>query len=557
MNLPTPAVVSERNARAIPRWALLLLCAAYVLPGLFGRDPWRNADLSAFGFMASIAQGHAPWHDPAIAGIAAEGGLLPYWLGALFIKLLPFLDAPLAARLPFGLALAAVLALVWYSTLHLARTEAAQPVAFAFGGEAQAVDYARALADGALLALIASLGLLRLGHETTPEILQLLGVALFVYALAATPFRHWQARVALLLSLPMLASSGAPAVALALGVAGLWQSRQSNYTQAQALMPWLLAAMALAALAAWPLHGWAWRVHMDARSPLDWLSLVGWFCWPAWPLAAWSLWRWRGHLQRRHIAVPLLVSLVPLLCSLLMDANDRALMLALPPLAVLASFALPTFQRSASAAIDWFSVFFFSAGALFLWAYYCALQLGWPAKLLSNVRRLAQGYQPEFGLLSFVLALMGSLAWIWLVRWRTARHRDALWKSLVLPAGGVALAWLLAMTLGLHPLNYARSNKPLVERVAVHLPADVDCIAAPGLPLHVLAALEFQGGWRVDGRSPLTQSHCSHALVNLEEGLQARAPWSVTALLRRPTDRVGGYALLQRRQDSTQLALRP
>ena len=45
-----------------------------------------------------------------------------------------------------------------------------QPVAFAFGGEASPLDYARAIADAALLALIASLGLLQLGHETTPEL---------------------------------------------------------------------------------------------------------------------------------------------------------------------------------------------------------------------------------------------------------------------------------------------------------------------------------------------------------------------------------------------------
>ena len=175
MNLPTPAVVAERGAQRLPRLALLLLCAAYVLPGLFGRDPWRNADLSAFGFMASIAQGHSPWWQPAIAGIPAEGGPLPYWIGALAIKLMPFADAALAARLPYVLILALVLVLVWYSSFHLARTDAAQPVAFAFGGEAQSVDYARALADGALLALMASLGLLQLGHETTPELLQLLG----------------------------------------------------------------------------------------------------------------------------------------------------------------------------------------------------------------------------------------------------------------------------------------------------------------------------------------------------------------------------------------------
>ncbi|MDP1153912.1 hypothetical protein, partial [Klebsiella pneumoniae] len=78
---------------------------------------------------------------------------------------------------PYALVLVGVLIAVWYACFHLARTEAAQPVAFAFGGEAQAVDYARALADGALLALMASLGLLRLGHETTPELVQLLAVS--------------------------------------------------------------------------------------------------------------------------------------------------------------------------------------------------------------------------------------------------------------------------------------------------------------------------------------------------------------------------------------------
>ncbi|RZI56443.1 MAG: hypothetical protein EOP37_24295 [Rubrivivax sp.] len=547
MNLPTPAVVAERSTHPIPRWALLLLCAAYVLPGLFGRDPWRNADLTAFGFIASIAQGHAPWLQPAIAGLPADGGLLPYWVGALGVKLLPFLDPAVAARIPFGLMLAAVLALAWYSCLHLARTEAAQPVAFAFGGEAHAVDYARAMADGCLLALIASLGLLRLGHEITPEILQLLGITLFVYSLSALPFRVWKARAAMLMALPVLATSGAPVVALALAVGALWLCFRSTYEDARKFLPWILGAMALAALIAWPMHGWAWRLKAGERSVLDWLRLLGWFCWPAWPLAAWSLWRWRTHLMRRHLSVPLLASLVPLLTSLLMGADDRAMLLALPPLAVLASFALPTFQRSASALLDWFSVFFFTLGAIFLWLYYMAMQIGWPAKLMANVRKLAQGYEPEFSLLTFVVAVLGTLAWLWLVRWRTARHRHALWKSLALPAGGVALAWLLAMTLGLHTLNYARSNKPLIERIAAHLPANVDCIAAPGVPTHALAAFEFQGHWKVDATQGLDATTCPVAItVQAESTPMPPSGWRVLGVVRRPTDRSGTYLVMQK-----------
>jgi len=167
----------------------MLLCAAYLLPGQFGREPWKNADITAFGYMSSLAEGRSPWTAPALAGLPGDGALLPYWLGAVSIKALPFVDPANAARVPFALLLAATLALIWYSTLHLARTEAAQPVAFAFGGEASPVDYARALADGAVLATIASLGLLQLGHETTPELVQLSGVALFMWVLAAAPTR--------------------------------------------------------------------------------------------------------------------------------------------------------------------------------------------------------------------------------------------------------------------------------------------------------------------------------------------------------------------------------
>ena len=550
MNLPTPAIVAERGAKTLPRLALLLFCAAYVLPGLFGRDPWRNADLSAFGFMASIAQGHAPWWQPAIAGIPADGGPLPYWIGALAIKLLPFADAAFAARLPYTVILALVLVLVWYSCFHLARTDAAQPVAFAFGGEALEVDYARALADGSLLALIASLGLLQLGHETTPELLQLLAAALYLYGLAAAPFRAVKARWALLASLPILAASGAPAVAIAFSLLGAWLCRRSSYADVRALTVWLLASGVLASLSAWGFNAWAWRVTvaLDTDLPRQFFTLLGWFCWPAWPLALWTLFRWRAHWRRRHILLPLIAAAVPLATSVLMDGSDRALLLALPAMAVLAAFALPTLRRGFAAAMDWFSVFFFSACGLFFWVYYASMQLGWPAQPLANLQRLALGFEPRFDAIALVLALLASLAWLGLVRWRTASHRHALWKSLVLPAGGVALSWLLTMTLLLPPLDYARSNRPLIERLQAQLPqspAEVDCIAAPGMALSTLAALEFQGHWRVEAATPLANSRCSYAL----QGGLATIPagWEPIANVQRPTDRQLSFVVLRRR----------
>lgn len=531
----------------LPRLALLLFCAAYVLPGLFGRDPWRNADLSAFGYMWSLARGGDPFL-PTIAGLPADGALLPYWLGAASIGLFgPLLEPALAARLPFGLLLVGVLVFTWYSCYHLARTEAAQPLPFAFGGEANPVDYARAIADGALLALMATLGLLQLGHETTPELVQLFGAALFLYAMAASPWRALQARAAVLIALPVLAASGAPSIGLGFALAGIVVSLRSGYAQARGFAVWITAAAALAALLAGALGAWAWQLEMPA-GPGAVLKLVGWFAWPAWALAGWTLWRWRAHLLHRHIAVPATLLGVALVACIGMRASDRALMLALPALAVLASFALPTLKRSVTAAIDWFSVAFFSLGAITIWVIYASLQLGVPAKPAANIARLAPGYPGGFSTLALVVALAATLAWLLLVRWRTGRHQPALWKSLVLPAGGLTLCWLLLMTLLLPVLDYARSVRPLVERVARHVPPEA-CISAVGLPTAQLAALEYHGGWRVQAQGA-PSSDCGFLLAGARAGQSdealTRPGWTLLARERRPTERDEQTAVYRR-----------
>ena len=543
MNSPKPALVTQRGARRLPRLALWLLCAAYVLPGLVGRDPWRSADVNAFGLMVAMAEGRTAWWAPTLGGVPADTALVSHWLGAVFIAAgRGWLDPALAARLPFAVLLALTLALVWYSTYQLARTEAAQPVAFAFGGEAEPVAYARAMADGGLLALMATLGLLQLGHETTPELVQLFAVTLYLYGLSAAPFRTWRARIAVGIALPLLAASGAPSMALAAGLGGSLVCSLSRQAPVRAFSIWVLAATMLAALCAWGLDGWHMRSVSLRVSDLptiarQWL----WFMWPAWPLALWTLWRWRLHLLYRHLSVPLMVLLVALVSNLVMGGSDRALMLGLPALAVLAAFALPTLRRSASAAVDWFSMFFFTLSALTIWVIYVAMQTGVPAKPAANVARLAPGFEAQFSWLALAFAVAGSLAWLAVVRWRTGRHQEALWKSLVLPAGGVALCWLLLMTLWLPLLDYARSARPFVTRLAVHVPRDA-CIAAPGIAPATVAALEYFGGWRVDARVGSVGSVTSDCAYLLRVTRAKPAPppppgWEPMAEVRRPTER--------------------
>jgi hypothetical protein len=540
LNSPTPALVTQRAAQRLPRLALLLFCAAYLLPGLFGRDPWKAADMTAFGYMVDIAQGSTSWWSPTVAGIPSDSALLPYWLGAAFIKLLGgLLGPPLAARIPFTLLLGVTLLLTWYSTYHFARTEAAQPVPFAFGGEASPIDYARAVADGALLALIASLGLLQLGHETTPELAQLASVSLFLYALAACPFRGWQSKAAVMVALPALAASGAPMIGALVAVTGGIVCGRSSYEPARRFTLWIAAGGALGLVVATLLGAWAWRLdgYVEASDFVSLGKLFVWFMWPGWLLAFWTLWRWRAQWLNRHITAPLGCVLVSVGACLAMGGSDRALMLGLPPLAVLAAFALPTLHRGTSAAMDWFSVFFFSVWALAIWVVYASVYTGVPAKPAANVARLAPGFIPNFSLLALLIAIAATLAWLWLVKWRTGRNRHPLWKSLVLPASGVALCWSLLMTLGLPLFDYVRSYRPLVTRIARNVPSDV-CIAAPGLSRAQLVALEYFGGYRVDATQMPDRTLCEFLVVMETLRRQAPAPqgWQLVTRELRPSD---------------------
>lgn len=568
MNPTSPAIVAQGAVQRLPRIALFLFCVAYVLPGLLGRGPWKTADISAFGYMAELARGGTAWLSPKLMGLSPEvDALLPYWIGAWAIKIAPtWLTADFAARIPFGLLLTLSLMATWYGIYYLARNPEAQPVAFAFGGEARPADYARAMADGGLLAFIACLGLAQLSHETTPALAQLCFAALFLYALAALPYRTLAPAVAGVLGLTGLALSGAPSMAALFGGGGaLIQllDRSNEQVAARRTTIWsgaiALLTLLVALLAAW-LDLWRWRIELPQANWTTWRNLgrlLLWFTWPAWPLALWTLWRWRHQLIRaampsRHLALPLWFSAVAIGATLTTGSADRSLLLALPALAALAAFALPTLRRSVASLIDWFTLLFFSGCAVTIWVVWIALQTGVPSQPAANVARLAPGFEHSFSFLAFLIALCATFAWGWLVKWRVGRHRAAIWKSLVLPAGGAALCWLLLMTLWLPLLDYARSYAPLVRRTLVIFQHPPRCVEVYGLSRSQIAAFQFHGQLAL--RTPDSDSRCPWLIVDKDArpslpGAVDLNQWSLHSTMRHPADKYEDVLIYRRRAD--------
>jgi hypothetical protein len=512
VNQPSPAIVAQGAVRRLPRLALLLLCLAYVVPGLLGREPWRNADMATFGYMLEMARGATSWLDPRLLGLRPEAdGLLPYWIGAWFIQTGPGWITPvLLARLPFALMLALTLAATWYAVYELALHPRAQPVAFAFGGEANPIDYARAIGDGGLLALIACLGLAQLSHEVTTHLAQLCFAALTFYAAASIGQRMLMPALGLVFGFTGLVLSAAPSLAVLFGagaaVLHILAAEPGPAARRRALRAAGMLALLtlLAAALASALDLWRWRLLLpqDAGSK-DWRSLARlllWFTWPAWPLVFWTLWRWRRQIGMLpvslHLALPLWFSAVTITAALTTKPADRALMLSLPALATLAAFALPTLRRSVAALIDWFTLLFFTGCGIVIWVIWIAMQTGLPRQPAANVFKQAPDFQAAFDPTIFVIALAASLVWAWLVQWRVGRHQAAIWKSLVLPAGGAALCWLLLMTLWMPLLDFVRSYRLVTDRVTA-LVGPKACLQTMDLDRDQIAALQFHGGFRL------------------------------------------------------------
>lgn len=574
MTQPTPAIVPQSAVRRLPRLALWLFCAAYVLPGLFGREPWKGNEFTAFGHMLALAEGTSDWFHPSVWGqTPAFDALLPYWLGAWAIQLAPSgVSAGFAVRVPFALLLGLTLAAVWHGVYYLALSPQAQPVPFAFGGEAKPKDYARTIADGGVLALIACLGLTLLSHEASPILTQLAFVSLAFYGVAALPYHPRYSLSALIIGLLGLGLSGAPSFALLMAVgSGLLclldkQSTSSQTGRKHALLL-LLMGLAVGGLAT-ALDAWRWRLlplHQDWETWRGLLRLLAWFTWPAWPLAIWTLWRWRRQWASlswsRHLVLPLWFLLLTVGTALLTSSSSQTLLLALPAFATLAAFALPTLRRSVAALIDWFTLLFFSTCALLIWVIWIAMQTGWPAKTAANVVRLAPGFEPSFGWIAFVVALVATISWAWLVVWRTAKHRHALWKSLVLPAGGAALCWLLLLTLWLPLLDFARSYKPWVQQIqGVMNKQDAGalrntCLLSYGLDVAQMTAFRYHGGFDVkalDLTSKEQHRQCPWLLVDNDlrpelGQLTQLNEWTRVRTIRRPSDNNEDVTLYHRR----------
>lgn len=486
--------------RELPRWLLLAICVIYGLSGLFSRDPWKNEDAAGFGAMWTLATGNAQdWLMPNIVGRpVVQAGPLVFWIGGAFIRLFgQWLGPADASRLATALFFFVTCACIWYGAYLLGRRAEVQPFEFVFGGQPNTRDYGRTLADGALLIFLACVGLAQRGHETTPLVGALCFVAVAIYGLIRALDKPLYGSVLYGIGIGCLSLAGGPILPLTITIAVLITA---HATRALPLRPLLTVALPISVVLG---LSWPALAYLLASNPNDAVTFVrDWarfdrhqyagptghslgfiarnlplFAWPVWPLAAWAWKSWGGMRTAPHIALPLAV-LAPQIVLLLMQPQpgDDAFLLLIPPMAVMATFALPTLKRAAISAIDWFALLAFTILGSTVWLLWIAKMTGFPPQLARNVYRIVPGYRPEFSWTALACALLVTAAWVLIVVWRTSRAPKAIWRAVVISAAGTTLMWVLMMTLWLPTINYAKTYRDVAQSAALALPQTYTCV---------------------------------------------------------------------------------
>ncbi len=509
-----PFFVTAAEARKQPRWLLLAMCLVFVIPGFVARDPWRNDDAASFGVISTMLRGAtSDWLRPNIFGIPVyDEGPMFFWMAGLWAKALPFLETHFAVRLFSALLLGFALVAVWYATYTLARRPEAQP-ADPFRLSANPVDFARAVADISVLVTMSCFGLVVRAHETTSEVLQLSLMALFLlgggYAMANP--RRGGVLVGLALGLTTLTEG--PVIGLAMLTTAVLLPLTIQPFRLVA-RPFLTVALAIGLVVSlsWPLLLWingkAGQHHLllwvlgsapSLRNPIELFSSLGWtlkatpwYLWPLWPIALWTVIRWRGALTQPVIFLPILLATITEIFFLFSGSgNESNLMVLVPPLAVLAAIGLPTLSRAVVNLLDWLAVMIFTTFGFIIWAYYLALATGYPAAMARSAARYAAGYDLHISWLNAGFAFAATTGWLGLVFWRVSGQRKPIWRTITLSGAGLALIWFLIMSLWLPVFNHRKTYRDVGNQLMQVLPTDHGCVQAVGLSLSQRAILGY------------------------------------------------------------------
>ena len=485
------------------------LLVAFLLPGIFGHDPWKQDEGYTFGIVVEILQG-GHWIVPTLAGEPfMEKPPLFYLTAAatarLFSGWLPLHD---------GARLAALL----YVSIGLLFTGLAGRRTFGKG-------------HGTLAALLAagSVGFLPHAHEMISDTALFAGFAIAIYGFTLALQRPLLAGAVIgtgvgigFMSKGLVepAMLGLAAVALPC-VSSQW--RQRAYAKA---LGWA-ALFALPWLVVWPwllyrenpgaFYTWFWVnnfgryfgfAHLGADTePWYYTKALPWFTLPAGPLALWSLWRVRDSSSEQRRALALFGTIAAAMCIILGTAATARALYAIPlliPLAILGSErvvhvpALVGRMASRTAVVMGVLI---AAGASALWLY------GTINAHAPNIDFIAARLPTSYDFPVIAPLVLGAAAVV-AISVAILRHAESTWVHRW--TVGLVLMWGIPATLLLPWIDSARSFREPFKDMSAWLQG-ADCVIGLDIGENQRGMLHYITGVRPFA-STLRDDVCDFAL---------------------------------------------
>ena len=514
----------------LPLAVIVLLCAAYLIVGNVGHDPWKADDAVHLGIAYDLHTGD-DWL-PRIAGEVWMGVIPAYhWVAAatawLTQWLLPFHDGARLATALFG-------ALFLF---FLARSAA---VLY----EANSGLVAPVLAIG-------TLGLLVPIHDAQPAVAVLAASAFAYYGLA----RLQQTPI----SAALIAGLGYGCAFLAGGLAGVSPLLPLLLLPLLQKSPLVLGVTLLSAVtlaAIWPallavthpelLRVW-WNEELAAATlssktfSRDHLELLAWFAWPTLPLGAWAVWASRRQWREWHIALPLLGTVVALIWFFYHEARPLAALPLLTPLTLLASGGAHKLRRGAANAFNWFGMMTFTLVIGLIWLGGIAMWIGLPTQIARNFAKLEPGFDMQFSVGALALALAFSTAWIAAL---TKLPRSP-WNAAIRWGTGIVAMWGVLVALWFPWIDYGKTYRGVATALRHALPRNSGCVSGRDIGPAQRAVIDYFAGIRTQAE---TKTASCRWLLVLGSAHQEPAPagWRKTWEGNRPGDKSERLRLYRR-----------
>ena len=546
---PAHLLRSEKIAAHItehPVTLAVVLCMAWILPGLVGHDPWKPDEAHTFGIVYQLLK-DGDWVVPMLAGEPYLDKppllyLTAALTGTLFSPILPLHDG---ARLATGVYMALTFLFIALSAKEL---------------------YGSSKSWVAALMLLGCGGLLLRGHQLIADTALLAGLAIGLYALAISARRPLIAGLWLGTGLGVcfLAEGLVEPVMLLLTMALLplvsshWRTRQyllSVVVAFVALTPWVVVwPLLLEARSPRLFAEWFWVENVERfkgififtpdENYFYYANVLPWFAWPAWPFALWGLWaEGRAGLRKPGIVLPLTaLTAFFIFLSVIGEGRDIYGMPLLLPIALLAVVSLETLQRGAANLYYWFAIILFTFFAIVGWFYWMAIDLGMPSRLWKHMMDMQPAYQSGGRALVVILAALFTFAWL-LLLFNIKRRPE---RPVIIWALGITMIWALVALLLVRYVDTGKTYRAVFAQLAQAVPVSHGCIYSRSLGEPQRAMLHYFGNiLTVRLEKPGKHPDCDLLIVQdkWKSPTQVGGSWKLIWEGRRPGDKLERFRL--------------